>query len=263
VRSLRPSEARFLRDPRSRLAAGARAHGGPSAGLADQWRAIQQSLPEGWADLRLRLTVADAGDCDRAAALLSPANPGRRGKVVSFRAARRGQGPSPQLVRRLLARLDAEKINGELEIVGSSEAVATAAAEPQQFVPAWEAELTALPEDWSDLYVRLDLESSDYTERAALLLAPVNPARWKADARAESALPEGGASSDSLSGKPAFRFRCARAFGYGASPEMTRRCLARLDEEGIRGSLRVLWAVSDAKPVQTQGPVWYVGGGPV
>ena len=41
---------------------------------------------------------------------------------------------------------------------------------------------------------------------------------------------------------------------------MTRRCLERLDEEGITGRLRILRALSDTKAVATQGPVWYVGG---
>jgi hypothetical protein len=41
---------------------------------------------------------------------------------------------------------------------------------------------------------------------------------------------------------------------------MARRCLQRLDEERIRGAVRVLRALSDTRPVQTQGPVWYVGG---
>ena len=41
---------------------------------------------------------------------------------------------------------------------------------------------------------------------------------------------------------------------------MVRRCLARLDEEGIPGEVRVLRALSDTHPVGTQGPVWYVGG---
>jgi len=209
-------------------------------GLVDQWRAVQSSLPEGWSDARLRLTVADAGDCDRAGVLLGPANPGRHGKVVSFFAARRGAGPSPELVRRLLARLDAERIDGNLELVGSSDAAPAARAETQRFVPAWDAELVALPDDWSDLYAEVELASSDYLERAALLLAPLNPSRY--------------------GGKPGFRFRVARSFGYGGSPEMARRCLARLDEEGIRGRVRVLHALSDTRPVQTQGPVWYIGG---
>jgi hypothetical protein len=223
--------------------------------LVGQWRAIEGSLPAGWDDARLRLTLSFTADCDRAAALLGPANPGRHGKVISFHATRRGTGPSPQLVRRLLARLDAERIRSYLELVGSSEATATEQIEPQRFVPAWDAQLAALPDDWTDLYAEIELYSSDYLDRAALLLAPVNP-----DARAQAARPEGGDASGTLGGTLAFRFRCARSFGYGCSPEMTRRCLERLDEEGIRGAVRILRALSDTKPVQTQGPVWYVGG---
>jgi len=56
------------------------------------------------------------------------------------------------------------------------------------------------------------------------------------------------------------RFRCARAFGYGVSPEMAGRCLERCDEEGITGEVEILRALSDSYPVATQGPVWYVGG---
>ena len=105
---------------------------------------------------------------------------------------------------------------------------------------AWDAAVAALPPDWSDLYAEVELESSDYLDRAALLLAPVNPAR---DGR-----------------RLAFRFRAARRFGYGVSPEMAQRCLERLDAEGTRGTVRVLRALSDTRPVQTQGPVWHVGG---
>ena len=104
----------------------------------------------------------------------------------------------------------------------------------------WQQALASLPADWSDLYAEIELDSSDYLERGALLLAPVNPARVK--------------------GGSGYRFRVARRFGYGASAEMTHRCLERLDGEGISGSFRVLRALSDTKPVSTQGPVWYVGG---
>jgi hypothetical protein len=211
--------------------------------LVDQWRAIQRDLPDGWGNARLRLTAAEEGQCERAAALLGPATPGRHGRVISFFAARRGAGPSPDLVTRLLRRLDQERIRGELELVGTdveAQAEADASREPTTFVAGWERELAALPEDWSDLYLELELFSSDYLERAALMLAPLNPARY--------------------GGKPGFRCRVARRFGYGASTEMTRRCFERLDEEGIRGTVRVLRALSDTRPVQTQGPVWYVGG---
>jgi hypothetical protein len=210
--------------------------------LVDQWRAIERSLPEGWGDARLRLTVAEEGQCERAAALLGPVNPGRRGRVISFFTARRGAGSSPELVSRLLQRLDREGIDGQLELVGSDRPAAEIAGVAlwRPFAEAWDEQIAVLPDDWSDLYAEADLYSSDYLERTALLLAPLNPARY--------------------GGKPGFRFRVARRFGYGASPEMAQRCFERLDEEGIRGEVRVLHALSDTRPVQTQGPVWYLGG---
>jgi hypothetical protein len=208
--------------------------------LVDQWQVIEGNLPEGWGDARLRLVIEDAGDCDRAADLLGSANPGRRGKVISFFATRRGAGQSPGRIRELLARLDRNRIEGRLELVGSDAAPAEPELARSTFTGSWGAEETALPEDWTDLYAEIELASSDYLERAALLLAPVNPSRY--------------------GGKPGYRFRVARRFGYGASAEMAGRCLARLDEEGIHGRARVLWALSDTRPVQTQGPVWHSGG---
>ena len=208
--------------------------------LVDQWQVIESNLAEGWGDARLRLNVQDDGDCDRAAALLGPANPGRHGKVISFFAARRGAGLSPGRIRELLQRLDREGIKGRLKLAGSAAASEVQELARSTFAASWEAELAALPNDWSDAYAEVELASSDYLERAALLLAPANPARY--------------------GGKPGFRFRVARRFGYGVSAEMARRCLERLDEEGIHGAARVLWALSDTRPVQTQGPVWYSGG---
>jgi hypothetical protein len=41
---------------------------------------------------------------------------------------------------------------------------------------------------------------------------------------------------------------------------MTRRCLERLDQEGIRGELRILRVLSATEHVATQGPVWYAEG---
>jgi hypothetical protein len=208
--------------------------------LAADWDALQQELPEGWGTARLRLTVPDEGKCERAAALLGPANPGRRGNVIRFFGARRGAGPSPDIVRRLLGRLDAEGIGGELEIVRVDEAAAAEEISRSTLVETWDAAMAVLPPDWSDLYAEVELVSSDWLERAALLMAPVNPARY--------------------GGVPGFRFRVASRFGYGASPAMTRRCLERVDQEGIRGEFRVLRVLSDTDPVGTQGPVWYVEG---
>jgi hypothetical protein len=210
--------------------------------LVEQWREIERALPEDWGDARLELTVPDEGRCDRAAALLGPLNPGRRGKQLRLYTARRGAGHRPDLVRRLLARLDAERIDGELELVssGKPEPAAPKEAVRPTLAAGWDAALAGLPSDWSDVYAEVELRSSDHLERAALLLSPLNPARY--------------------GGKPGFRFRVARRFGYGASPEMARRCFERLDDEGIRGQVRILRALSDTRPVQTQGPVWYVGG---
>ena len=209
--------------------------------LVEQWLQILAGLSENWADARLRLTVEGDGAA-RAAAILGPVNPAQRGNMVRFYVARRGAGASPARIQPLLARIDAERIYGTLELVGSGEATeapAVAVTRPT-LTATWDAALAALPPDWSDIYAEVELVSSDWLERAALLMAPVNPARY--------------------GGTPGFRFRVARRFGYGASPEMTRRCLERVDNEHIRGELRILRALSDTKPVYTQGPVWYVEG---
>jgi hypothetical protein len=208
--------------------------------LVGQWGRIEQELPERWREAQLVLTVPDDAACARAAAVLGPAGAGRSGNTIRFRAARGGGGVSAEGIRRLLRRLDAERVDGELTLVGAAEAEPPAEAERPALAAAWDAETARLPEDWSDAYAQLDFVSSDQLERAALLLAPVNPSRH----------------DDS----PSLRFRVARVFGYGASSGMTRRCLERLDEERIRGSVRILRVLSDTDPVGTQGPVWYVGG---
>jgi hypothetical protein len=208
--------------------------------LVEQFGQLSSSLSDGWQSARLRLLVADERDSARAAALLGPTNPGHRGKVINFATARRGAGVGPDRIRELLRRLDSEGIRGELELVGVEEAPALADSERPTLAGAWDEAATALPPDWSDLYAELELTSSDYIEPGALRLSPLNPTR--PDAR------------------PLFRFRAARKFGYGASPEMLRRCLERLDEAGIRGELRILNVISDSYPVKTQGPVWYASG---
>src|SRR6266536_2207789 len=179
--------------------------------LVAQWRQIEAELPEDWGDARLVLTVDDENHASQAAALLGPLNPGRSGKQIRLDTPRRGAG-----LGRLLRGLDEEGIVGRLELVSTERAEPAAASISRESpAAAWDAALAGLPEDWSDLYVELELASTDYLEPAALRLAPVNPARYGE--------------------KPGFRFRCARRFGYGASPGMVRRCLERLDEAGIVG----------------------------
>lgn len=208
--------------------------------LVDQWAAIEEGLPERWADARLTFTPDDAETLDRAAAMLGPVMPGRTATGLRFFAARRGAGPSPEAVRRALRRLDRAGIGGRLELVAAGEPTIEPETARPSLGASWDAELDALPPDWSDVYAELELRSSDQLERAALLLAPTNPARY--------------------SGRPGFRFRVAHSRGYGVAPGMVRRCLEHLDAEGIVGRVRILRALSDTRLVATQGPVWYVGG---
>jgi hypothetical protein len=210
--------------------------------LADQWSAIEQGLDPRWIDARLDLTIEDDAKRRRALTLLGPAGPGRMGTTIRFYATRSGGGGvGPEAVRRLLQRIDEERIRGTLELVASDEATPERAISRASLADEWDAAIALLPADWSDLLCELELTSSDHIERGALLLAPINPGQTG-------------------TGRPGFRFRAARTFGYGASPGMVRTSLARLDAEGIPGEVRIVRALSDSHPVATQGPVWYVGG---
>jgi hypothetical protein len=209
--------------------------------LARQWRQIQASLLEDWSDAQLLVRVGDEAVAARAAALFGPLQPIRWGPGLRFYAARSGAGSSPAAVERALVRLDEERIDGELELLATSDAaIVTPGVVRKTLVEEWDGALEDLPEDWSDLYGEIELTSSDHLDPAAIALAPLNPSRYGRT--------------------PGFRFRCARRFGYGASPQMVRRCLARLEERKIPGELRILRVLSDTQPVGTQGPVWYIGG---
>jgi hypothetical protein len=211
--------------------------------LVAQWRRIESELPADWDDARLSLEVRDETKLTRAAALLGPANPGRRNGGLLFAVSRSGAAAGPEAVRRLLGRLDGERIPATLTLVSASVQPVREPELATTLAAAWETALATLPSDWSDLLCELEVVSSDYLQRTALLLSPLNPTR----------------DPD----KVAFRFRVARRFGYGASPQMVRRCLERVDEEGVRGRVAILRALSDTHNVATQGPVWYVGGKPV
>jgi hypothetical protein len=208
--------------------------------LATQWRRIQATLPDGWAEARLAFTVSNPVRLERAAALLAPLQPGRAGQELGFVVARRGAGPSPSALDRALARLAEARIGGELRLVGALATPSAAVAEHVPAAVAWGTALESLPADWTDLYCEVELTSSDHLDPAALALAPLNPARF----------------GQTLG----LRFRCARRFGYGTSPQMVSRCFERLDERKLPAEVRVLYALSDTKPVATQGPVWYLDG---
>jgi hypothetical protein len=208
-------------------------------GLVDQWTRIEEGLDPKWRDARVDLVVDDDAQLSRASALLAPASPGRTGNAIRFTTSRGGTMVGPEAVRRMLKRIDDERIGGTLTLVSSGEAAPEPVITRASLAAEWDAALTVLPADWSDLLCELELTSSDHIERGALLLAPLNPIQG--------------------TGRPGFRFRCAHTFGYGASSGMVRRCLARLDEERIPGEVRVLRAMSDTHPVATQGPVWRIG----
>jgi hypothetical protein len=211
--------------------------------VAEQYRELESRLPAEWADARFVLNVEDASRAERAASMLTAFQPGRVGGQVRFSVPRRG-GKREQ-ARRMMERIDREGIKGDLELVTASEAPPEPAEFRAEWAPAaeqWEAAFATLPVDWTDVYAQVELDSSDFLDRGALLMAPLNPARY----------------SDTAG----FRFRVGR-YGYGAAPEMTRRCFERLDTEGIGARVTILHALADTKPVMTQGPVWYLNGGPV
>jgi hypothetical protein len=227
--------------------------------LAERSQELLHGLPRGWRRARLEVTVDDPEEADRAALILGPAAPGRTGNrfVLSVYTGPERLGTSPELARRVLLRLDREGIRGRLRVVATEgdEPAEPAPAEyapqvaargeagesPSSLAASWQALEDTFPPDWSHCYVEVTLDSSDYLERSALLLAPTNPLR-----------PDG---------RPTvLRFRCARVVGYGVSAGMARRCLERLDAEGITGRVAVLRVVSEDRPVGTQGPVWRIGG---
>ena len=209
-------------------------------GVVEQWRQIRSELPDDWGETKLNVSVARPEQRSRAAALLGPAGPGRLGDDLRVSVHRAGGGIGPDQAEKLFRKLEDERIRATLSLVEIDERVEREEAAREPIAGQWDAALAGLPGDWSDLLCELQLTSTDHLARGALLVAPVNPTR----------VPD----------RIAFRFRVARTFGYGASAEMTRRCLERLDAEGIPGRLTVLHVLSDTHNVATQGPVWRVAG---
>jgi hypothetical protein len=214
--------------------------------LAERADEFLRGLPRGWERARLDVTLEEPEEAERAALILAPATPGRSGSIFRLHVAGRSgrPGATPETARRVLRRLDAEGIRARIKLAGhEAQAVGATAAKPDRPGPLaaqWDALRERLPSDWSDLYAEVELDSTDFLERGALLLAPVNPARY----------------GDSAT----FRFRAARTKGYGTAAGMVRRALERLDEEGITGRVRVLRVLSGTHLAATQGPVWRVGG---
>jgi hypothetical protein len=212
--------------------------------LVDQWCAIEDGLPAGWEDVRLTLTTEQPGDLPRAAQVLGSIGVGKVGSALVFHV-RCGGGPQgPQTAKCLFKCLDRDRTWCHLQVSHVQVAAPTQAVKAAPLtVPvaaSWDAALAPLPTDWTDLLCALEINSSDCLDRAALLCAPLNPTR----------------DASRLS----FTFRCSGRSGYGVSQSMARRCCERLDDACITGSTRVLRVLSDTENVDTQGPVWLVGG---
>jgi hypothetical protein len=210
--------------------------------LVSEWEDLEAGLDPDWGEAHVRLTLEEAMTLERASTLLAPAQPFRsEPDVLSFRVRRDGRGQSSDAVRRLLGRLDAERLHGTLIVLAVTAAPVVAPAVPAATLPeSWVAALATLPADWSDLLGEVELDSSDYLERAALHLCPINPRR--------------------VGTELVLQFRSASKYGYGASAGMVSRCFARCEDDGIRGTVRVLRVLSDTHPVATQGPVWQIDG---
>lgn len=210
---------------------------------AEQWKQIEAGLGPGWDEVQLAFTAEEARAVAESAAVLAPLGPGRIGSELRFAVRRRGGGP--EKLRNLLGHLDRKRVWGTLSLLGSrQEAPAPPPSEPGRvvatLVEGWDAEVAELAPGWRDLLCELELDSSDYVPRAALLGAPLNPTR--------------------VPGEIALRFRVSNGGGYGTAPEMTRRCLERMDAEGITGRATVLHGISDTHRAATQGPVWRIAG---
>jgi len=212
----------------------------------ERWKQIEAELDHNWDAVSLSFVPEDAEAMTRAASVLAPLGPGRSGKELRFQVSRHGGGPDR--LENLLGRLDRNRVWGELALVSAQVAEPVARAAPvlvngeRPLVEQWDEEIATLPPGWRDLLAEIDLDSTDFLAQAALVGAPLNPAR--------------------VPGEIALRFRVAAygLGGYGAAQGMARRCLERMDAVGVTGRLRVVDAVSETDNVATQGVVWRIAG---
>ena len=148
--------------------------------LVGDWEQVERGLPAGWADARVLVTLEEPGEIDRvtraARARCSRSAGGRR--RVSIRIARSGGGPSPEALRRALARLDARAApRRALARRGRVGAASRAERAPApDAAESWDAALADVPADWSDLLGEIELDSSDYLDRGRRPARPAQPA---------------------------------------------------------------------------------------
>src|SRR5206468_1089146 len=147
------------------------------------------------------VTTEEPAQIVKAAAALGPLNPIRAEGGLVLYVRRAGGAGGPEAAKRLFARLDEQRIwctldRGEIREEAPVEETPRAAV-----ARSWDLALATLPDDWSELLCRLEVEGSDLLPRAALLCAPINPTRDR----------------DSIG----FLFRASRV-GYGVSTGMAR-----------------------------------------
>ena len=210
----------------------------------EQWKLIERDLgPTGRkrgsrSRSRIRASIGDA------AAVLAPLGPGRSGNGASLPGPASGTA-APDKLRNLLGRLDRKRIWGDARARRShatSRPSRPAVDARRERQPRRELGRRAreLPPGWSDLLCELEVDSTR-----------LPPAR-----RAPRRAAEPDAQPETL----ALRFRVTTGGGYGTSPGWRRRCLERMDGDGITGRLTVLNVLSDTGYEATQGPVWRVAG---
>ena len=208
--------------------------------LADDFRALLQDLPNDWEEASIVAHFHDEPTARRAAALLLSLNPGHHDGAVRFvDLTSGGSSPRPRAARPAPHRRGTTRRRGGARVEYGRNRRSPKRRAPPSRLPGTSRSRRCL---------RTGATSTPSWSYAR----PTTSSRGRCSPR-RSTLPA------STSG-PAFRFRCAREFGYGAAPGMVRRCLERLDGAEIRGEVRILRALSDTKPWATQGPVWYVDG---
>ena len=158
--------------------------------LRDQWSALERRLPSDWESVALRIRTEQPNELSEAARVLAPMGVGRAGEELALTVLRAGGNAGPEAARRLFSRLDERRVwclleQERVDVVDEAPPGLSPVEAPVadgSVAQAWDTMLAGLPSDWSDLLCSLELDSSALLARAALLCAPLNPARDRARA---------------------------------------------------------------------------------
>jgi hypothetical protein len=123
--------------------------------LADRVDEMLRGLPRGWERARIELSVEEEDEADRASLILAPATPGRSGSTFTVYVHNGTQrlAPTPELVRRVVARLDTEGIRGRVRLAGHEDTTETpvqpeSPVERGPLAGSWDALVRRLPPDY-------------------------------------------------------------------------------------------------------------------